>query len=65
MVSPSSLSAFSQSAATTRQASLRPALVAARDIAQRAVPPAGLSAAAPAPVPGKPAPRGSLLNLSV
>ncbi len=65
MVSLASLSAFSQSVATARQASLRPALVAARDIAERAAPLAGLSPSAPLPSPGKPAPRGSLLNLSV
>ena len=65
MVSLASLSAFSQSAATARQASLRPALVAARDIAERAAPLAGVSATAPPAVPGRPAPRGSVLNLSV
>ena len=65
MVSLASLSAFSQSVATARQASLRPALVAARDIAERTAPVAGLSSAIPQPTPGKPAPRGSLLNLSV
>ncbi len=65
MVSLASLSAFSQSVATARQASPRPALVAARDIAERAAPLAGLSPAAPSLAPGKPAPRGSLLNLSV
>ncbi len=65
MVSLASLSAFSQSAATARQASLRPALVAARDIAERAVSPVGQAPATQSLVPGRPAPRGSLLNLSV
>ncbi len=65
MVSLASLSAFSQSAATARQASLRPALVAARDIAERAAPHVGLSVAIQPPAPGRPTPRGSLLNLSV
>ena len=65
MVSLASLSAFSQSAATARQASLRPALAAARDIAGRVAPQAELTAAIQPQVPGKPAPRGSLLNLSV
>ena len=63
MLSLASLSAFSQSAAT-RVASMSFTQVAARDAAVRTVPLPGVSAA-PSAAPGRPAPRGSLLNLSV
>lgn len=65
MVSLASLSAFSQSAATALQTSLRPAPSAVRAVAGRAVPQAVQPAAIQPRVPGRPAPRGSLLNLSV
>ena len=64
MLSLSSLSAFSQLAAATRAASMPLTQVAARDAAVRAPPSPGVSAAPPV-TPGRPAPRGSLLNLSV
>lgn len=63
MLSLSSLSAFSQSIAV-RAAPPSPTPVAARDAVARAAPLPGVSAAPP-PASGRPAPRGSLLNLSV